>query len=62
MLLVSAFLGKENNVTKIYQEAQNRGYRFLSYGDSCLFSKVGAQLPSEGEIFIRNQLHFSFKK
>ena len=47
MLLVSAFLGKRNNVTTIYEEAQDRGYRFLSYGDACLFSRSGVQLPSE---------------
>ena len=38
MLLVSAFLSK-SNVAKIYEDAQRDGYRFLSYGDVCLFSK-----------------------
>lgn len=47
MLLVSAFLGTQNDVTKIYEDAQRKGYRFLSYGDSCLFSKPGLELPSE---------------
>jgi len=46
MLLVSAFLGTQNDVTKIYEDAQRKGYRFLSYGDSCLFSKPGLDLPS----------------
>ena len=47
MLLVSAFLGQHSNITSIYEEAQRRGYRFLSFGDACLFSRPGAQLPSE---------------
>lgn len=47
MLLVSAFLGKRNNVTTLYENAQNKGYRFLSYGDACLFSRSGVLLPSE---------------
>jgi S-adenosylmethionine:tRNA ribosyltransferase-isomerase len=46
MLLVSAFLGKQTHVTKVYEDAQDKNYRFLSYGDSCLFSKPGVQLPS----------------
>eukprot|EP00956_Cyclotella_meneghiniana_P040860 scaffold207397_cov52-Cyclotella_meneghiniana.AAC.5 len=47
MLLVSAFLGKQSNITSIYEEAQRRGYRFLSFGDACLFSRPGVQLPCE---------------
>jgi S-adenosylmethionine:tRNA-ribosyltransferase-isomerase (queuine synthetase) len=47
MLLVSAFLGERNNVTTLYENAQNKGYRFLSYGDACLFSRSGVRLPSE---------------
>lgn len=47
MLLVSAFLGKESNVKNIYEEAQRDGFRFLSYGDACLFSRPGLELPSE---------------
>ena len=47
MLLISAFLGKQNNVTKIYEDAQRKGYRFLSYGDSCLFSRPGIDLPGD---------------
>lgn len=36
LLLVSAFLG--NNVWReVYNHALNGGYRFLSYGDACLF-------------------------
>ncbi len=41
MLLVSAFI-KDSNGTKIpqiYEDAQNNGYRFLSYGDVCMFSR-----------------------
>lgn len=40
LLLVSAFLGDENGYPrwkKIYEEALDNGYRFLSYGDACLF-------------------------
>ena len=47
MLLVSAFLGERNNVTTLYENAQNKGYRSLSYGDACLFSRSGVLLPSE---------------
>jgi len=47
MLLVSAFLGKQSNVARIYETAQKRGYRFLSYGDACLFSRPGIKLPSD---------------
>lgn len=43
MLLVSAFLNK-SNVAKIYEDAQRDGYRFLSYGDACLFSRPGLEL------------------
>lgn len=39
MLLVSAFLGSGDRVRSIYHEAQDLGYRFLSYGDVCFFSK-----------------------
>ena len=39
MLLVSAFLGSGEKVRNVYEEAQDRGYRFLSYGDVCLFSR-----------------------
>lgn len=40
LLLVSSFLGEENGEPrwrKIYKEALENGYRFLSYGDACLF-------------------------
>ena len=39
MLLVSAFIkdSKGSRITKIYEDAQDRGYRFLSYGDVCFF-------------------------
>lgn len=41
MLLVSAFLkdNEGNKVSKIYEDAQASGYRFLSYGDVCMFSQ-----------------------
>lgn len=38
LLLVSSFLGGEE-WRKIYQEALKSNYRFLSYGDACLFLK-----------------------
>jgi len=47
MLLVSAFLGKQSSITGIYEDAQRKGYRFLSYGDACLFSRPGKKLPVE---------------
>jgi len=34
LLLIAAFMG--NDWKKIYREAMSNGYRFLSYGDSCL--------------------------
>lgn len=36
LLLVSSFLGS-NEWQSIYEEALNNDYRFLSYGDACLF-------------------------
>lgn len=43
LLLVSAFLGKdkngEENWRKVYNHALDKDYRFLSYGDACLFLK-----------------------
>mmetsp|Transcript_38097 Transcript_38097/g.53678 ORF Transcript_38097/g.53678 Transcript_38097/m.53678 type:complete len:176 (-) Transcript_38097:139-666(-) len=42
MLLVSAFLGA-NKVKAAYGAAQGKGYRFLSYGDVCVFSKPGSK-------------------
>ncbi len=37
LLLVSAFVGDEWQ--RIYTHALDNGYRFLSYGDACLFYK-----------------------
>lgn len=37
LLLVSAFIGPGWN--DVYQYALNNDFRFLSYGDSCLFFK-----------------------
>lgn len=39
MLLVSAFLGDAKKVRSVYEDAQDRGYKFLSYGDACFFSR-----------------------
>lgn len=39
LLLVSSFLGGDN-WRKIYEEALKEGYRFLSYGDACLFLRA----------------------
>lgn len=45
LLLVSSFLGNGADGAplwrKIYDEALANGYRFLSYGDACLFSRDG---------------------
>jgi len=43
MLLVSAFLNDANGskIPKIYEDAQANGYRFLSFGDVCMFSRPG---------------------
>lgn len=38
MLLVAAFLGNGEKVQHVYEDAQRRGYKFLSYGDVCFFS------------------------
>ena len=43
MLLVSAFLGSGDKVKSVYEEAQSLGYRFLSYGDVCFFSRPKKQ-------------------
>lgn len=45
MLLVSAFIKDPNGleITKLYEDAQKAGYRFLSYGDVCFFSKPNAK-------------------
>ena len=40
MLLVSAFLGSPKKVRSVYEDAQDRGYKFLSYGDACFFSRL----------------------
>lgn len=43
LLLVSSFLGKDSEGMerwrKLYEEALRGDYRFLSYGDACLFSR-----------------------
>lgn len=44
LLLVSSFLGNDGakpRWRKIYDEALSGGYRFLSYGDACLFFRKG---------------------
>ena len=42
MLLVSAFMGTDT-IQRLYADAQKENYRFLSYGDVCLFSKPSHQ-------------------
>jgi S-adenosylmethionine:tRNA ribosyltransferase-isomerase len=39
MLLVAAFCKSGSKVKAVYEEAQDKGYRFLSYGDACYFVK-----------------------
>jgi len=43
MLLVSAFLKDSSGakISSIYENAQDNGYRFLSFGDACMFSRPG---------------------
>jgi S-adenosylmethionine:tRNA ribosyltransferase-isomerase len=43
MLLVSAFLKSGNKVKHVYEDAQKKGFRFLSYGDVCMFSRPGSK-------------------
>lgn len=59
LLLVSSFLGRDGEERErwrdIYQEALREGYRFLSYGDACLFSR-GRQtvmLPASKSMALR---------
>lgn len=48
LLLVSSFLGKDSEKEEmwrtIYNEALSRDYRFLSYGDACLFLREAKEL------------------
>ena len=39
LMLVSAFYGREN-LFNAYDYAIKKKYRFFSYGDSCIFSKI----------------------
>ena len=41
MLLVSSFIKDVNGsrIPKIYEDAQNYGFKFLSYGDVCFLSR-----------------------
>lgn len=43
MLLVAAFMKSGSKIKQIYEGAQEKGYRFLSYGDSCMFSRPGSK-------------------
>lgn len=43
MLLVSAFLKSGDKIKRVYEDAQQKGYRFLSYGDACIFIRPGYQ-------------------
>lgn len=40
LLLVDSFLGDSEQWRKLYQAALDEGYRFLSYGDACLLSRM----------------------
>mmetsp|Transcript_4068 Transcript_4068/g.9411 ORF Transcript_4068/g.9411 Transcript_4068/m.9411 type:complete len:1141 (-) Transcript_4068:76-3498(-) len=44
MLLVAAFMkdGTGSKIRQIYENAQKNSYRFLSYGDVCMFSRPGS--------------------
>lgn len=42
MLLVSAFTKSGSKIKQVYEDAQQKGFRFLSYGDSCMFSRPGS--------------------
>lgn len=60
LLLVSSFLnpGMDADCSllmwrQIYQEALREGYRFLSYGDACLLSHCGVELPSSKSMALR---------
>ncbi|CAB9523430.1 S-adenosylmethionine:tRNA ribosyltransferase-isomerase [Seminavis robusta] len=43
MLLVSAYVGSGFTIKEIYEDAQEKGFKFLSYGDVCLFSRPGGR-------------------
>ena len=49
MLLVAAFVNGGAKIRSVYEQAQDKGYRFLSYGDVCLFSRPGCSLPVDDE-------------
>lgn len=59
LLLVSSFLGKERDGSerwlRLYEEALANGYRFLSYGDACLFSRGSqpVELPESKSMVLR---------
>lgn len=59
LLLVSSFLGSGSDGRevwrKVYEEALRENYRFLSYGDACLFSRGAqkAELPLAKSMVIR---------
>jgi S-adenosylmethionine:tRNA ribosyltransferase-isomerase len=44
MLLVSAFIKDGKKIKSIYEDAQKTGFRFLSYGDACMFSRPGGRI------------------
>jgi S-adenosylmethionine:tRNA ribosyltransferase-isomerase len=43
LLLVAAMIG--DDWQRVYKHALDNGYRFLSYGDSCLFFNARLKLP-----------------
>lgn len=59
LLLVSSFLGRNGDRERwrgIYDEALKEGYRFLSYGDACLFTRgrQSVMLPLAKSMVIRS--------
>lgn len=62
LLLVSSFLG-DNSWRKIYEVALAEGYRFLSYGDACLFSRgvQPVELPAAKSMVLRAATIYAVK-
>lgn len=61
LLLVSSFLGGGRRWREIYDEALEKDYRFLSYGDACLFSRgpQSVQLPLSKSMLLRQATVFA---
>ena len=41
LMLTSAFLDSRSDLFRAYNEASEKGYRFLSYGDSSILAQIG---------------------